>query len=84
MSTQRNVRRLLKKKKVLEVTDLSFPTVWKKCRNKTFPLPVMIDGETRWYEDEIISWQESLERAKYKAAEAEAVDDGGDEEDKAA
>jgi prophage regulatory protein len=64
-------RKLLRKSAVLSITGLSFVTLWKMMRRDEFPKPVMVGPSTpRWFEHEIIEWQESLARAKYKAAEA--------------
>ena len=67
-------RKLIRKRQLLELIPLSFPTIWKEMRAGRFPLPVKFgDGPnapSAWYEDEVCEYQAGLERAEYKPASA--------------
>ena len=65
-------RKLIRKKRVLELIPVSFPTLWEWMRQGKFPLPVALgdapNAPKAWYEDEVIAKQESLQRVEYKPA----------------
>jgi predicted DNA-binding transcriptional regulator AlpA len=63
-------RKLIKKRELLEIIPLSFPTIWELIRREKFSKPVALgDGPNApraWFLDEIADYQENLKRAEYK------------------
>jgi predicted DNA-binding transcriptional regulator AlpA len=53
--------RLLDKAEVLEITRVSFPTIWKWMRAGTFPRARIVGGKSMWLSSEIDAWLAALE-----------------------
>jgi predicted DNA-binding transcriptional regulator AlpA len=64
------VRRLLDKTTVTDVTGKSYPWIWTEMRAGRFPRSVVIGGSSKWFEDEIAAYIESLPRRRLKGDEA--------------
>jgi len=57
------MRRMLKKKEVIDLTGLSDPTIWRRERAGDFPQRIQLSpNRVGWFEDEIEAWQESRPR----------------------
>lgn len=56
--------RYLKLKRVLEVTDLSRPTIYREIKAGRFPKPVKIGTASRWSANEIADYIERLKAAR--------------------
>jgi predicted DNA-binding transcriptional regulator AlpA len=52
--------RLLGKAEVLQITGVSFPTVWAWMRAGTFPRSRIVGGKSMWRSDEIDAWLAGL------------------------
>lgn len=62
------IRKTLRLQAVIEATGFTRQTIWQKVRDKTFPAPVELSGNSiGWYEDEVALWQERLPRRTYRA-----------------
>ena len=79
------VRKLIRKRQLLELIPLSFPAIWEKMRRGEFPLPVSLgDGPnapSAWYVDEILGYQGNLKRVEYKPADSTAEPEDDESED---
>ena len=74
VSKKKKLRKIISKKKVLEFTGWSPPTLYRQAVAGTCPQPVEAgDKQARWYEDEWIEWQENLPRRKYAGVEQDAA-----------
>jgi predicted DNA-binding transcriptional regulator AlpA len=62
-------RRLLLKRAVLDRVPLSYPAIWEKMRNGTFPRSVVVGAKVAWFEDEIDAWLAGLKRTVLKGDE---------------
>ncbi len=61
------VDRLLSKAEVLQITGLSYPTIWAMMRRGEFPRSVEITlNRIAWHESDIISWKEVLPQRRLK------------------
>ena len=62
--------RLLNKADVVEITCLSYPTIWSKMRAGTFPRSFKLGegkfGRIAWREEEIAEWLNKLPRSILK------------------
>jgi predicted DNA-binding transcriptional regulator AlpA len=67
--------RLLSRREVLEKVPVSYPTIWKWMRERTFPRSRDIGGKVAWIEAEVDDWIANLGvvRLKGDAAETEAA-----------
>jgi predicted DNA-binding transcriptional regulator AlpA len=56
--------RLLGKAEILQITGVTFPTVWAWMRGKggTFPRSRIVGGQSKWRSDEIAEWIDGLIR----------------------
>ena len=60
------LQRLIDRHEVLEITGLTYPTIWKMMREGSFPRSVKISGRARWHEEEVGSWKDGLKRTRLK------------------
>ena len=60
------LRRLASKRQVLEAVGLSYPTIWARMREGTFPRSIRVGGKSFWYFDEVAEWINSLPRSALK------------------
>ena len=68
--------RLLTKKRVLEITTFSYPTLWGMMRRGEFPKALRIGQQkVAWREDEVRQWIESRPRQQLKEEESDEKDD---------
>jgi prophage regulatory protein len=66
----------LRMPKVLEMTGLSRPTLYREIAQGRFPRPIKLTAASRaWKLSEIIEWIESRERGAAPAAESEVADE---------
>jgi predicted DNA-binding transcriptional regulator AlpA len=52
--------RLLDKQDILEITSVSFVTVWQWMRNKKFPRSRIVEGKSMWLSTEVDRWLADL------------------------
>jgi predicted DNA-binding transcriptional regulator AlpA len=52
--------RLLVKTQVLDITNVSFPTIWAWMRAGTFPRSRAVGGKAMWLSNEIEEWMAAL------------------------
>ena len=52
--------RLLDKNDVLDITNVTFPTIWNWMRAGTFPRARKVGGKSMWLSDEIDAWLANL------------------------
>jgi predicted DNA-binding transcriptional regulator AlpA len=52
--------RLLDKAEILEITGVTFPTIWTWMRAGTFPRSRIVGGKSMWRSDEIEAWLAGL------------------------
>jgi len=52
--------RLLDKAEILQITGVSFPTIWAWMRAGTFPRSRIVGGKSMWRSDEIEAWLAGL------------------------
>jgi predicted DNA-binding transcriptional regulator AlpA len=55
-----NELRLISKTEVMRRVNLSYPTIWKKMREKQFPRSRDIGGKNVWIESEVNEWIKNL------------------------
>lgn len=61
------LRPVMSKVEVLEVTGLSYPTIWAAMRRGEFPMSVrLLSAKVAWYRDEVAAWLESRPRSQLK------------------
>ena len=69
---------LIAKKKMLDRVGLSYPTVWQRMREGTFPRPVRIsegpNPQVRWFQEEVDAWVANRPRQVYKAVPTQSED----------
>jgi prophage regulatory protein len=54
---------LLSRRQVMAVTTMSSPTLWRRCKDGTFPLPLQIGpNRVAWLEADIKRWRDGLKR----------------------
>jgi predicted DNA-binding transcriptional regulator AlpA len=58
--------RLIHKPEVLQLTGVTFPTLWKWMREGTFPISFVVGGKTAWLESEIAEWISNRPRSQFK------------------
>ncbi len=58
--------RLLSKAEVLDKVGLSFPTLWGRMRDGTFPRARDLGGKSCWLESEVSAWIAALPVRRYK------------------
>jgi predicted DNA-binding transcriptional regulator AlpA len=56
---------LIYKPEVLELTGLSFPSLWERIRRNQFPAPRMMGTRTVWLRSEIVAWLQGLPKRQY-------------------
>ena len=59
-------RQLISKRQMLELVNLSYPTIWRMAREGRFPRGRVVGGKVFWFADEIAEWQEHLEPQRLK------------------
>jgi prophage regulatory protein len=53
--------RLLSKKQVVELTSLSYPTIWRQMRKGKFPQSIRpSEGRVAWRASDIKAWLDSI------------------------
>jgi len=67
--------RLISKSEVLRRVGLSYPTVWNRMREGTFPRCRISGGKSVWFEDEIEAWMAGLPKRRLKGDPPEPQDD---------
>ena len=58
--------RLLSRAEVLDKVGISYPAIWKRMRQGTFPRSVCVGEKVFWIESEIDSWIADLPRRRLK------------------
>jgi predicted DNA-binding transcriptional regulator AlpA len=62
--------RLLSRPEVLQMVNLSYPTIWRMMRLGRFPLPRRIgpweNSPIRWDSGEVQAWIDALPRQEYR------------------
>ena len=66
--------RLLSKSEVLDITGVTFPTVWAWMRAGTFPRSRVAGGKSVWRSDEVDAWLGALPLRKLKGDTPETSD----------
>ena len=60
---------LLNRRGVIAVTSLSGPTLWRRCKDGSFPLPFKIGpNRVAWRASDVQTWIEGLHRTDGDAA----------------
>lgn len=60
---------LLNRRQVIAVTSLSGPTLWRRCKDGSFPLPLKIGpNRVAWRASDVQIWIEGLPRTDGDAA----------------
>lgn len=68
--------RLLSRPEILEITGVTFPTIWAWMRAGTFPRSRIVGGRSMWLSTEVEQWLAGLPVRRLKGdAEAEAEHD---------
>jgi prophage regulatory protein len=62
--------RLLKKSKVLEISGVSYVTLWEMMRDGRFPRSRVVGGRSMWVSSEVQAWLDGL---PVRALKGEAV-----------
>jgi predicted DNA-binding transcriptional regulator AlpA len=52
--------RLLDKHDILEITRVSYPTIWARMRDGSFPRSRVLGGKSMWRSDEVEAWLAAL------------------------
>jgi predicted DNA-binding transcriptional regulator AlpA len=65
MTDQKSLK-FVYKPEVLDKVGLSYPTIWQRMRDGTFPAARDIGGKTAWLESEIDDWMMRRPLRKYK------------------
>ena len=61
------LRSMIDKQKVIEIRgDKSFTPAYHDICAGMFPAPVQIGNKSKWFLDEVLEWQQNLERKSYK------------------
>lgn len=60
LNSERTPVRLLTKRDVIQITSVSYPTIWAWMRAGTFPRSRIVGGQSRWRSDEIEEWLATL------------------------
>lgn len=60
------INRLIGRLEILEITRLSYATIWNLMRDGSFPRSLKIRQQVRWREDEIENWIDNLSRSVLK------------------
>ena len=58
--------RLMAKAEILEITGVSFPTIWAWMRRGVFPRSRIVGGRCRWLSSDVQTWLEGLPVRRYK------------------
>ena len=66
-------RKLIYKAELLARAGLSYPNVWQKMQDGTFPRSVAVGAKVAWFDDEFEAWLANLPRRKLKG-DQEQVD----------
>jgi predicted DNA-binding transcriptional regulator AlpA len=68
--------RLLSKREVLAIANVSYPTVWSWMRQGMFPRSRVVGGRSMWVSTEIDVWLAALPVRELKGDTPEALDGG--------
>ena len=66
--------RLLSKREILAITNVTFPTIWAWMRAGTFPRSRVCGGKSMWLSSEVEQWLATLPVRKLKGDAPEALD----------
>ena len=66
--------RLLSKREILAITNVTFPTIWAWMRAGTFPRSRVCGGKSMWLSSEVEQWLATLPVCKLKGDAPEALD----------
>jgi prophage regulatory protein len=54
---------LLPRRRVMAVTSMSGPTLWRRCKDGSFPLPIKIGpNRVAWRQSDVQRWIDGLRR----------------------
>jgi predicted DNA-binding transcriptional regulator AlpA len=65
--------RLLSKREVLDITGVTFPTLWAWMRAGTFPRSRVAGGKSVWRSDEVDAWLAALPLRRLKGDTPETL-----------
>jgi predicted DNA-binding transcriptional regulator AlpA len=65
--------RLLSKREVLAIANVSYPTLWSWMRQGTFPRSRVVGGKSMWLSSEIEAWLAALPVRQLKGDAPEAL-----------
>ena len=65
-ATGRPATRLLSRAEVLDRCGISYPAIWKRMQNGTFPRAVCVGEKSFWIESEVEAWIAALPRRRLK------------------
>jgi predicted DNA-binding transcriptional regulator AlpA len=54
------------KSDVIERSGYSYPTIWKRMRDGTFPRCVAVGGRVAWFESQFLAWMKSQPLRRFK------------------
>jgi predicted DNA-binding transcriptional regulator AlpA len=66
--------RLLDKREILAITNVTFPTIWTWMRNGTFPRSRVVGGKSMWLSTDVEAWLAALPIRTLKGDAPEALD----------
>jgi prophage regulatory protein len=58
-------KRLISRRQTCDRVHLTYPTIWKRVKEGTFPRPRAVGGKTMFVEDEIDQWIDALPFREY-------------------
>ncbi len=64
--------RLLGRREVMAIVNMSYPTIWAWMIDGRFPRSRQVGGKSMWRSDEVETWLNELPRCRLKGDEAEA------------
>jgi predicted DNA-binding transcriptional regulator AlpA len=62
----RGASRLISKGELLERVAITYPNIWQKMRDGTFPRSVVVGAKSMWIESEVDAWIAALPRRRLK------------------
>ena len=63
--------RLISRKQLLEIVPLSYPAIWKRMKEGTFPRSRAIGTKPVWFLDEVVAWINALSVVESKGGKGE-------------
>ena len=64
--------KLIYRSEILEITGVSYPTLWEWMRNGKFPRSIEVGGGVAWRQSEIEEWLANLPRRRLKGDAADS------------